>query len=205
MVTHSLNLVQTMCDNAAWLDHGKLRALGPAPEVVHQYLDQVNVVEAERMEGVGQDVVEERALHDLITIERVEFLDREGRPTRTATPKEPLTVRLHWTAHEPIETPLLSFAVESEAGVYVSNPGMRTSSGKLPVGRGYTDYRIDELGLGPGQYTFSVAAHDHTGTTVLDKRERFLTLRVQPGTQVVYGLVDMLGSWQPPVGTTGES
>ena len=73
------------------------------------------------------------------------------------------------------------------------------------MGQGSTHYRIDELGLGPGQYTFSVAAHDHTGTTVLDKRERFLNLRVQPGPHVVYGLVDMLGTWQPPVGTPGES
>jgi ABC-type polysaccharide/polyol phosphate transport system ATPase subunit len=205
MVTHSLNLVQTMCDNAAWLDHGQLRALGPAPEVVHQYLDQVNVVEAERMEGVSVDVSEERALHDLITIERVEFLGPGGQPTRTATPKDPLTVRLHWNVHEPIEVPLFSFAVESEAGVYVANPGMRTSSGKLPAGPGYVDYRIDELVLGPGQYTFSVAAHDHTGTTVLDKRERFLNLRVQPGAHVVYGLMDMLGTWEPPVPQTEES
>jgi len=205
MVTHSLPLVQTMCDNAAWLDHGELRAVGRAPEVVHQYLDQVNVVEAERMEGVNADVVEERALHDLITIERVEFLGPGGRPTRTAAPMEPLTVRMHWNVHEPIEVPLFSFAVESEAGVYVTNPGMRTSVGKLPVGPGYVDYRIDELALGPGQYTFSVAAHDHTGTTVLDKRERFLNLRVQPGAHVVYGLMDMLGTWEAPVPHTEES
>jgi hypothetical protein len=108
---------------------------------------------------------------------------------------------MHWTTREPIEVPLFSFAVESEAGVYVANPGMRTGDepGKLPVGSGYVDYRIDELALGPGQYTFSVAAHDHSGTTVLDKRERFLTLRVQPGPRVVFGLVDMLGRWELPV------
>jgi ABC-2 type transport system ATP-binding protein/lipopolysaccharide transport system ATP-binding protein len=203
MVTHSLNLVQTMCDNAAWLDHGELRAVGAAPDVVHQYLDEVNVVEAERMGVATTDAVEVevRSAHDLISIDEVDFLGPDGTPTRVAATREPLTVRMHWTTREPIEVPLFSFAVESEAGVYVANPGMRTGDepGKLPVGSGYVDYRIDELALGPGQYTFSVAAHDHSGTTVLDKRERFLTLRVQPGPRVVFGLVDMLGRWELPV------
>src|SRR4029453_2601937 len=103
MVTHSLPLVQTMCDNAAWLDHGELRAVGRAPEVVHQYLDQVNVVEAERMEGVGADVTEERALHHPTPIGGLEFRGPGGRPTRPAAPMEPPTVRMHWNVHEPIE------------------------------------------------------------------------------------------------------
>jgi ABC-2 type transport system ATP-binding protein/lipopolysaccharide transport system ATP-binding protein len=210
MVTHSLNLVQQMCDSAAWLDHGELKALGSAPDVVHHYLDQVNVVEAQRLEdgavaaAAGAVHVEKYAPHEMITIEEVEFLDRDGQPTKVATPTEPLTVRMHWRSKEPIEEPLFSFAIENEAGVYVANPGMRPSTDprKELVGTGYVDYRIDELVLGPGQYTFSVAAHDHSGTTVLDKRERFLTLRVQPGAFIVNGLVEMMGEWIPPVNTS---
>lgn len=208
MVTHSLNLVQQMCDSAAWLDHGELKALGSAPDVVHHYLDQVNVVEAQRLEdgalAAAAAAVEKRAPHEMITIEEVEFLDRDGQPTMVATPTEPLTVRMHWRSKEPIEEPLFSFAIENEAGVYVANPGMRPSTEprKNLVGTGYVDYRMDELVLGPGQYTLSVAAHDHSGTTVLDKRERFLTLRVQPGAFIVNGLVEMMGDWIPPVSTS---
>jgi ABC-2 type transport system ATP-binding protein/lipopolysaccharide transport system ATP-binding protein len=210
MVTHSLNLVQQMCDSAAWLDHGELKALGSAPDVVHHYLDQVNVVEAQRLEdgavaaAAGAVDVEKYSPHEMITIEEVEFLDRNGHATMVATPTEPLTVRMHWRSKEPIEEPLFSFAIENEAGVYVANPGMRPSTDprKELVGTGHVDYRIDELVLGPGQYTLSVAAHDHSGTTVLDKRERFLTLRVQPGAFIVNGLVEMMGEWIPPVSTS---
>jgi lipopolysaccharide transport system ATP-binding protein len=207
MVTHSLNLVQTMCDNAAWLDHGRLRAVGAAPDVVHQYLDEVNVVEAERLGDahLADGVTEVRSSHDLISIDDVEFLGSDGMAVKVAASRDPLTVRVRWTAKEPIEVPLFSFAIENEAGVYVANPGMRTGDepGKLAPGTGHIDYHIDDLALGPGQYTFSVAAHDHSGTTVLDKRERFLTLRVQPGANVVFGLVDMLGRWQKPVSDGG--
>ena len=212
MVTHSLNLVQQMCDNAAWLDHGELKALGAAPDVVHHYLDKVNVVEAERLEshdaagaanGASIDA-EADAAHRLIKLPKVEFLDRDGRPTKVAVPKQPLTIRIHWTSTVPVEEPLFSFAIENEAGVYVANPGMRATgvSTETLLGEGYVDYRMDELVLGPGQYTLSVAAHDHSGTTVLDKRERFITLRVQPGSHIVYGLVSMMGTWEAPVSTT---
>jgi homopolymeric O-antigen transport system ATP-binding protein len=209
-VTHSLNLVQTMCDNAAWLDHGELRAIGSAPDVVHQYLDQVNVVEAERIEsGHAQarvDSLTERAARGLVSIEEVEFLDGDGKPVQVVESKRPLTVRMHWRSSEAVDEPLFSFAVESEAGVYVANPGMRSTSAPVDQisGSGYVDYQMPELALGPGEYTFSVAAHDHSGTTVLDKRERFLTLKVQPGGDMVYGLIDMLGDWQRPVSLGGE-
>ena len=208
MVTHSLNLVQQMCDAAAWLDHGELKALGSAPDVVHHYLDQVNVVEAQRLEEgadePGSLETEVYVSHELMSIEEVEFLDRDGRPTLVATPTEPLTVRMHWRSKEPLPEPLFSFAIENEAGVYVANPGMRPTSEPRTdlVGSGHVDYRMDELVLGPGQYTISVAAHDHSGTTVLDKRERFLTLRVQPGAHIVNGLVELMGSWMSPVRTS---
>jgi lipopolysaccharide transport system ATP-binding protein len=205
LVTHSLNLVQTMCDHAAWLDHGELRAVGAAADVVHKYLDEVNEDEARRLAQEADAALsvapERRAAHDLLTIEEVELLGPDGVPTKVASPREPLTVRTHFTSKVAQPTPLFSFSVESEAGVYVANPGMRATSGarQLPAGRGYVDYRMDELPLGPGQYILSVAAHDHSGTTVLDKRERFMELRVQPGAHLVYGLVEMMGTWQVPV------
>jgi ABC-2 type transport system ATP-binding protein/lipopolysaccharide transport system ATP-binding protein len=37
MVSHDLGLVAELCQNVAWLDHGRLRAFGPAKEVVRQY------------------------------------------------------------------------------------------------------------------------------------------------------------------------
>jgi ABC-type polysaccharide/polyol phosphate transport system ATPase subunit len=38
LVTHSMETIRKMCSRAAWLDQGKLRLIGPAEEVVSQYL-----------------------------------------------------------------------------------------------------------------------------------------------------------------------
>jgi lipopolysaccharide transport system ATP-binding protein len=37
-VSHDMDAVRSLCERALWLDHGKMRALGPAEQVVEMYL-----------------------------------------------------------------------------------------------------------------------------------------------------------------------
>jgi ABC-2 type transport system ATP-binding protein len=37
LVSHSMDTVQAMCDQAAWLDHGGLQVVGPAQATIHAY------------------------------------------------------------------------------------------------------------------------------------------------------------------------
>jgi ABC-type polysaccharide/polyol phosphate transport system ATPase subunit len=37
MVSHNLDLTRDMCQRVAWLDHGRLRALGQPDDVIGQY------------------------------------------------------------------------------------------------------------------------------------------------------------------------
>jgi ABC-type polysaccharide/polyol phosphate transport system ATPase subunit len=37
LVSHSMKLIEEMCERAAWLDHGQLKALGKAGEVIQAY------------------------------------------------------------------------------------------------------------------------------------------------------------------------
>ena len=59
-VSHSLALIQTLCDRVAWIDHGKLRAEGPAYEVVDRYVQEVNAAESDRL-GAGSIGVRRQA------------------------------------------------------------------------------------------------------------------------------------------------
>ena len=215
MVTHSLGLVQSMCDHAAWLDHGTIMATGRSAEVVHQYLAAVNEHETERLtaefEAAAAAGVDPADLPDLgrarpITIQGIDFLDPDGQTVQATVPFAPLRIRVHYECHEPVEAPLFSFAVENENHVLVANPGIQPDHlpGDHYVGSGYVDYRIDRLSLGPGEYTFTFAAHDTDGMTVFDKRERVDVLRVQPGPDIVMGIVDLQGSWEPLTGATKE-
>ena len=215
MVTHSLGLVQSMCDHAAWLDHGSLMATGPSGEVVHKYLASVNEHETERREAEAEaaaaagldpgDILDFGQTRS-VTLLDVEFLDDEGNEIKATVPFAPLRIRVHFNCKEPVEQPLFSFAVENSNNVLVANPGIQPD--RLPgdhfVGDGYVDYRIDRLSLGPGEYTFTFAAHDTDGMVTFDKRERVDVLRVQPGPDIVVGVVDLMGTWEPLNGTTKE-
>ncbi|HCH62499.1 MAG: hypothetical protein CL927_01365, partial [Deltaproteobacteria bacterium] len=53
LVSHDLHAVRSLCDEALWLDRGHVRALGPARDVVDQYLD----IERERASGGRARVV----------------------------------------------------------------------------------------------------------------------------------------------------
>lgn len=214
MVTHSLPLVQSMCDQAVWMDHGQVKARGTGADVVQQYLDQVNEAEAERFAEDERvrlaEEAKENARHRppadverrAVRIDRVELLDATGTPVSLVAPLQPLTVRTWFTCHRPVEPPLFSFAVHNEHGVYVANPGMRTvppaatsDDGLLAIGSGYVDYVIDRLLLGEGEYRFSFAAHDAKATTAIDRADDAAVLRVRNAEFMVAGLTELGGSW----------
>ena len=52
IVSHSLSTVRSICDQAAWLQQGRLKLLGPAPAVIDAYVDEVHT-ERERPVGGG--------------------------------------------------------------------------------------------------------------------------------------------------------
>jgi ABC-2 type transport system ATP-binding protein len=41
LVSHSMDTVQTMCDHAAWLNHGQLQAVGEAKSIIRAYEDSL--------------------------------------------------------------------------------------------------------------------------------------------------------------------
>jgi ABC-2 type transport system ATP-binding protein/lipopolysaccharide transport system ATP-binding protein len=205
MVTHGLGIVQNMCDRAAWMDHGRVRAEGPAPDVVFEYVKTVNEAEEARLD---QEALAGASIHtetDIdasmrpIHVEKVEFLNEQGEAVHTAITGDPLRVRMHYDARQPVERPLFSFAIENHHGLHVATPGMRpTHQTEIDIsGRGYVDYQIDRLVLGPGEYTMSLAIHDAKGMVRFDHQDRAVQLRVQPGRQPVVGVVDMMGRWLP--------
>jgi ABC-type polysaccharide/polyol phosphate transport system ATPase subunit len=41
-VSHDLHSLSKLCDHGVWLDHGRVRKVGPMPEVIRAYIDSVN-------------------------------------------------------------------------------------------------------------------------------------------------------------------
>ncbi|MBL8186542.1 MAG: ATP-binding cassette domain-containing protein [Acidobacteria bacterium] len=75
LVTHSSELVQRICDRAAWLDHGQICSVGQPAEIVRQYHDRYHlaspVSEPEPVEG-SEPVPEEPKVPKIIVTEQLE-------------------------------------------------------------------------------------------------------------------------------------
>lgn len=50
-VSHSINDVVSLCQNAVWLEHGIIKAIGPAEQVAQAYLNKNNIITGNVMPG----------------------------------------------------------------------------------------------------------------------------------------------------------
>lgn len=207
VVTHGLGIVQTMCDGAAWLDHGQLQQVGSGPDIAAAYLGRVNQAEADTRAEARLDVEHAGTVSDPdasepagepITLERVEFLDDDGHEITSAVHRRPLTMRVHFDANRAVEDPIFGFALFSSSGIHLT--GTNTQIDAVPtgtlLGKGSIDFRIPELPLVPGEFELSVSIADKHLQHFFERREREWRLIVRNGGELApHGLMDLRGAW----------
>jgi ABC-type polysaccharide/polyol phosphate transport system ATPase subunit len=192
IVSHALGSVRTLCDDVALLEHGELRAVGPAGQVIDTYLADVHVDRtADGEHGSRWGSGEGR-------VERVELLGPDGRATTEVKTGDEITIRLHYRFEEPIERPVFGIAIQTLEGMIVSGPNTR-QGGFVPdrlQGTGYVDLHIDRLMLVAGTYDLSASLYDYSCSHAYDFR--YLTFRfdVQRGDPTEeFGVLALGGVW----------
>ena len=213
VVTHGIGTVESMCDGAAWLDHGVLQMTGTGPEVAAAYMDRVNA--AERAERDAAEQAAARAAAEAegtvvavgatvpsvvedVHIEKVEFLDALGTASDFGVHREPLTIRVSYDAIRPVPSPVFGIALYSSAQVHVTGTNTKIDGADLGTisGKGHVDFAIDSLPLTPGDYELTVAISDEYVQHNFDRREREYHLAVRSGPRLApEGLVDLRGTW----------
>jgi lipopolysaccharide transport system ATP-binding protein len=160
-VSHNLQAVANLCDRALYL-HGGVRALGPARDVIEQY---VRAVDRPRNTTAGA-----------VEITRSELLDERGRPTVMAASGARLIMRVTYRAHAAVSDLLLGFLVyrsTDRLSVYDANFG--TQELRIAAMRPGQEIVVDfhfRANLTRGQYDL--------GCHVFDTRTQVYTDRVCP-------------------------
>lgn len=215
VVTHGMATVQTMCDQALWLERGVPQMEGPAPRVAQAYLRSVNRAEADhptQSTGVDEDEDAVDATLDTgiaaegehwgsgeLRITALDILGPDGEPMEVVPSGSPLRIRVSYTSSEPIENPNFGLAMHSEGGVHVTGTSTRLS--KLLTGTvdgdGVVEYVTERIPLLPGTYLLSIAVEDQHSQHTYDRYDLGWRLRVrQDSDLVMHGLVDIGGQWQ---------
>lgn len=204
-VSHALDVVRSLCDVAVWLDHGEMKAYGSAVEVVDAYLADVN--ERERTEFEQRATAEEpdqewcermrRGTRE-VEIVRVQLLDQYGNERVTFRTHEPLTIRIHYVAHERIQRPVFGVGINHESGPWLTGPNTGFDKYHIPVieGPGMIDYHIPCLPFLGGRYLVSASATDYTQLHEFDVHDRMYPLVVHSdGLSQRYGMLFIEGHW----------
>lgn len=209
LVSHSLGLVQTLCDQVAWLDHGKLRAVGEAGPITQMYLKEVNEAEAEaETESHHNDrevSAADRPGTKEIEITRLEFVGPKNTSRSRAIAGEPLRIRYHFAVHEPVTDPVFGIGIYTDGDVYVMGFHNRLQGVELGEldGGGYIDFVFDKLPLHPGTYMISAAITDWSLSHQYDLWDHGFELQVRPGGSSEYhGIVTLPGAWSDVVPTS---
>lgn len=189
IVTHALSTVRELCDEVALLEHGHLRAQGPAAEVVDKYMGEVFAEEANPSSP---------AVGGVPVVDRIELLDTAGKRLQAVRTGEKVTLRLHYVAPEPVESPVFAVSVHSLDGIELSRPST-SDAGLHPArveGSGHVDLHVDRLLLLAGVYDVTATLSPGGALAGAPDRAHALRITVEAGDpREEHGLMSLGGRW----------
>ena len=191
-VTHSLGLVEKMCDDVLWLRHGRAADRGDPKRVVDAYLTYVAGGEEEALllsqpaaTSALATTPEEPAPRAArgeaapatgyrpgrwgrreIEIRAVRLLDARGRERHVFVPGETVTLALSVHAREPVEDFVFGVGLYSAEGtnVYGTNTDIEGFTPRRVAGDAEVRLALEGLSLVEGTYLVDLAAHRRDGT-----------------------------------------
>lgn len=112
-VSHNMNAIRSLCQNALLLDHGKMLAQGPVNDVVNQYLHAGGSQPAER-------TYQPKPVTDQpVSLAAVRIKKSNGTVSDTYQINEPVQLECDYSCHEPMTDVHVQFFLYDEKGICV--------------------------------------------------------------------------------------
>ena len=206
LVTHGLAMVERFCDDALWLDHGKMRAEGDPHLVVEAYLADVGKAEEQQLSAAdrktqnapqpgGEDHPATDEPPDMFNAApgrwgsgavRIVDVVLEGAdgPAHVFRSGERVAIRMRVSAPEPMADFVFGVSVFNVAGVccYGTNTDIEEMRSDTMTGDGEVVFVVDSLDLVEGTYKLDAAVHSRAGRPY-DYHRLLYTFRVKSRTK----------------------
>lgn len=198
IVSHALDSVRQICDEAIWLEEGVLKKKGKAPEVVDAYLDRVNKEEQQKAGLASSHDTGSRWGSGEIEITKVSLLNKDGHPQEQFKTKDKMIVEINYQAKQEIKKPVFGVAIYSREGLHINGTNTKFYNQIVDVvsGDGKVFYEIEELPLLKGSYLLSVAVYDYACLHAFDHHERSYPFKVVSGEVSDYGNFYIPARWR---------
>ena len=120
---------------------------------------------------------------------------------------EPVTIVLHYDAHQRIDNPVFGVAIHRDDGLHVSGTNTLLSRFQIPYieGTGELRYTLDALSLLEGSYYLSAAVHSADETHTYDYHNLLHPFRVHAEMATeCRGVLLIPARWEHRIGPKGE-
>jgi ABC-type polysaccharide/polyol phosphate transport system ATPase subunit len=192
VVSHSLGLVQQLCDTVVWLEKGHVKMIGPAAEVIAEYTGNTygnfarDDASSKTRWGSGD-----------AQITQVTMLDTNDQPVDTLSSGAELRIRMELNSHIRIESPVLRVQLESMSGdlVWSTSTQRGTATLRLLDGPATAVLHLPSLPLAEGTYYLSVSITDATGATEFDHCQHWAKIHITGGQPNDGGVVAIPSTW----------
>ena len=196
LVSHDLGMLRANCDQMAWLNRGLVAAVGEPQDVINAYLD---TVDTEGAASVGHRPRPDDQGETPLRITDVEFYDEAGHRPKTFASGDPLIVRIHYLASEPIKDPVFSLGFYDHNNLHLAGPRSHVGGfrpGKLD-GEGWVEFRLPRVPFRSGALHVNAAVQDSDASFLYDRRAREFWLQIsgEPDPQA-NGLLNLDGDWR---------
>ena len=192
VVSHSLGLVQQLCNTVVWLERGRVKMVGDANDVIASYTGntygnfaQVDAGSKTRW-GTGDAQVTQVAL-----------VDASEQPLDTVSSGGEIRVAIELNSHVRLESPVVHVKLETMTGelVWATSTQRGTATLRVLDGPARAVLHVPNMPLAEGTYYVSVVITDATGGTEFDHCQHWAKLHVSGGQANDYGIVSMPSAW----------
>lgn len=197
LVSHNLGSIRKLCEEAAWLEEGRIRATGKSPKVVDDYLDHVRGRE-EELRAISDARRTGKETPD-VELGAARILDGRGRPADYFQPGDTLVLEQPYRVHRRVATPWFGVALHTNEGTMLNRTTTQLHGLSLPPLEtdGVITLRFPRLALTGGGYRFTTSVHGvlgdlDPGIDVHDMRYKFWVEE----TGYAEGLVRMESTWK---------
>ena len=191
VVSHSLSTVRTMCDEAAWLEHGVMKEIGAPGLLIEKYVEGTHV-ERVAAEGGGSRWGSGEA-----RVTKVELVDEHGEATLRLRAGAPAVLRFHYETQGLVRKPVFGFGIHRIDGTHATGVNSRETVVPDSIeGTGHVDFAMDRLPLVQGSYDVTVAIVDDSNLHTFDYRTKALRFDVGAGRpREAEGVFAVDGRW----------
>jgi lipopolysaccharide transport system ATP-binding protein len=200
LVSHESSVIQEMCDEALWLNKGRLMAHGTATDVVAQYVEFMEGRGAQALqEGAGTGVTSsspttvrtEEGLELVVDPQRfgsleveltnVRLLDSDGKVVSELRACQPLRIEIEYRAAMRVVAPIFCVRIAREDGLVCYIPTTEFSNLSLTAieGTGRAILDLERLDLNSGHYVVDASCYSQDWAYAYDYHFRVASLMVR--------------------------